>query len=285
MRRAGLVFLCCCGPPLRPPEVVDAAPPLDAGVPDAAPRCDPVAPFGAPRQVIWWDSQRIHSLSRDELTAYAGTVDEPHDLYVATRAARDALFSAPQPLAVGSPQTSDEDPFIAPDGLSLLFTSDWGSLPTRRIFVARRDTTASAFSAPVLVSGIEAAHASDRSPYLAGGALWFESNRDGGGYRIYRAAPVGDGFADAMPQLPPGYTHPVVSADELTLFVTTAELDIAWAHRASRDEPFAEPLPLVDVNTAAAEAAVWISEDRCRLYFTSDGSGITHTHVIEREGS
>jgi Tol biopolymer transport system component len=160
------------------------------------------------------------------------------DIWVGSRSStsvawKSTLFSAPAVL-----NTSDDewDPQLSPDGLRIYFTAYpfAGGAGKRDIVVASRADSTAAFSAPVLVGGVNGT-SNDHNQALTADELVivFVSDRTGG---------KGSG-------------------------------DLYVATRASRADSFSTPKAIPVVNTAANECEVFVSGDGCELFFGSDRSG------------
>ncbi len=72
---------------------------------------------------------------------------------------------------------------------------------------------------------------------------------------------------------------PTVTADGLTI-VYSATLDkpndLYYATRATTSEPFGQPIPLADANSAEYEGHAHIRADGCELFFLSDRNGVVY---------
>lgn len=81
--------------------------------------------------------------------------------------------------------------------------------------------------------------------------------------------------------------NPVLTEDELTMFVstTTANDPIAHVQFATRTSPtdaFGPLTPLHELDSAEGEYPSWISPDRCRLYLTRTVGGQSDLYVASR---
>lgn len=134
------------------------------------------------------------------------------------------------------------------------------------------------------------------------GAYYFLGPDDGGadaGYRmlvghhpISDAAPYAATFDGIEPLVVPHdpatiVDNPVVTSDELTIFVSTRSAadpvqHIAFATRATTSDPFGPLTQLHELDSAEGEYPSWISVDRCRLYMTRKVGGQWDLYVASR---
>jgi hypothetical protein len=135
----------------------------------------------------------------------------------------------------------------------------------------------------------------DGCPYLpaSGRALYFCSYRTGSD--LYRSARQGTGFAPPVAIIEANSLQyesmPVVSPDELVLYFSSTRVapgtlgknDIWMAVRASVDEPFGEPINILELSSEYDELPNWVSYDGCRLYFQrKDSAGVFSLYVSSR---
>ncbi len=285
----------------------------DAATADAvdAPPCSIDAPFGTPTALAALNTgydEAQATLTPDELTIYFGRgiyTTSFFSVYVATRSGRDAGFAA----AVAVPNVNDPDAAvqgatITGDGKTLYLDSY--ATGARHITVST--ATGGVFTVPVLVPELVAPEGEDGMPYVlpAGSVLYFSSfayYRGGGdgGFDIYRAQKDGTGDFGA-PTSVPGVNdpaahfdgYPVVTSDELTIYLGSArakggyDTDIYVASRPDTDFAFSSPTLVNELWTeAGTNYPMWLSPDRCRLYFASNrpydgGNGSVDLWVAER---
>lgn len=159
--------------------------------------------------------------------------------------------------------TGDEGyPAITPDGLRLFFQK--GRDTAARILVASRTTVDERFGpASELV-------ASGREPYtIAGDTVYFGNVQETVVRRIAKGA-----VEDVV--LGGAASSPVVSGDELTLFVAVRsgnDVDIAVARRAAANVPFGPLSPIPSLRSGAVDRPTWLSPSGCVLLFVSDRNG------------
>jgi hypothetical protein len=139
-------------------------------------------PFGAPAPIPTVNSAEQDwggALTDDRLELYFGSDRAGGlggtDLYLATRATRDAMFSPPRHLAELSTPGPDDNPFIEPDGLTLWFDSNG------QLFTATRTSRTAPWGTPMQVSAVNTAD-DEVAPALSpdGLSLYFSSDRPGG---------------------------------------------------------------------------------------------------------
>lgn len=283
-----LVMLACCGD-VPVPIGADATGSPDAPELDADLRaCDLNLPFGNLRPVpgIATSNGEINpSLSRDELNIYffsnrqsPGTAD--FDVYAATRPTRDAMFGPAGPLTAVNTTSDERGGSLSPDGRALFFHSS--RTGEYDLYVATRTNVVTSFGPPTSLTNLNTTAAFEQQPFVSGDGetLCFDRTPVGGSTSILCAIAGPTGFTNesALPELSPAATNsmrPVMSADGLTIFFSSdragglGSLDIWTATRPSLAAPFEQITNLVALNSDSFEFPDWISEDGCRIYFSS----------------
>lgn len=163
-------------------------------------------------------------------------------IYVATRVAPGAVFSAAAPVAGINGTDSDGTPFLTKDGLTLFFHSTRAGGPgDRDIWQATRSALGEAWSNVALVPVINSG-STDHLPFVSddGLVLLFSSNRSGG----------------------------------------SGASDLWEARRTSTSVPFGVPAPLEGINTSSDETSPQLSSNGLELYFSSDRPGGVGEHDI-----
>jgi hypothetical protein len=209
-------------------------------------------------------------------------------------------------------------PSLTSDGLLLFFESsrsitkegaDGGYVADRsRIWTSTRPNLLAEFSEPRIQTIFQvepgAGYAGEGSPYLHpnGKTLYFMSDVRGGhgALDIFVASLEEFGAASSITNIDAVNTDgreqmPVITIDEKTLYfahedkITT--LRVIWkSTRASPTGTFGAPEPVNELNTVYDQFPDWISDDECRMYFSSnrpspadDGGAPTfHLWVAER---
>jgi hypothetical protein len=64
-----------------------------------------------------------------------------------------------------------------------------------------------------------------------------------------------------------GYTHPVVTDDELNLWFSS-DAGVHFTSRKSRGDTFGTPKVVPELSTKLPARPTWISPDRCSMYLT-----------------
>lgn len=268
--------------------------------------CDLGKPFRPPVPVAGAinsnQAEKDPSLTADELTMYfarLGSVD--FDIYVATRASRDAGFGPPTPVPINS-QAFDGDPLVTADGGALYFSSvrpaAQGGMGGADIYLATRDGTGfGGFGPPTLVPGINSpANDGQIFPNLID--VFFASSRD-----LPAGAPPGDtdifhatflnGEATSVTRVTDlssvaAEAFPVLTADGSRIFFASGRgsnsptpLDI-WTAARTAPSKFAAATPVAELNSTSDDAPRWISSDGCRLYMQSTRSGNYDIYVASR---
>jgi hypothetical protein len=249
------------------------------------------------------DDERELRLTPDERTAifgrrpsYDSGPEFGDQLFVATRSAVGDAFFTP----IEQKYLEGFSPSLSANGLAAFWETLCGSYPVNALCMFERQGASDFFSWPnqwqQVVGGFDQKlgpiHGWDWGDgYVtadtAGYYVVAPTPADaGGGYRIVmsRRIPGADDAGDPnefhtltsvyVPPDPATFVdHPIVTADELTLYLaTTAPNDtvphIQTATRASIDEPFGPLTPLHELDSPGGEYPTWISVDQCRLYFT-----------------
>lgn len=135
-----------------------------------------------------------------------------------------------------------------------------------------------------------------RPPAVGGTIMPLSSKRQGKGVlsQIYFATRGADGTWSAPNQdhlaginsLDYLSADGFLSADGLSLYFAskrTGDSELYVARRASLDDDFGEPAPLVGVNTPSEERMPWLSADERTLYFASDRLGSYAVYIATRE--
>jgi serine/threonine protein kinase/Tol biopolymer transport system component len=200
-----------------------------------------------------------------------------------------AGFILGEPVNVGPPintQYDDSSPFISTDGLSLYFTSNReGGSGDYDIWMTTRTSTDHPWSEPVnLGSGINTPGIEWHPSITADGLeLYFDSDRPGGeGYWdlwVAKRESVDDNWGTPV-NLGPKINTPGaeessnISPDGLVLRWASdrpgghGDLDIWVTRRATRDDPWSEPVNLGSaINTENIECNAVISADSLVLFF------------------
>lgn len=172
----------------------ESAPSVTASNSDlfAVRRADRGSAFGDPVRLDSLNSPAVDanlSITRDDTTVVfqsnrKGSIGEM-DLWISTRAHRDAPFSTPRNLTELNTPYIEAGPSISADGLTIYFSSDRpGGQGEADIWVARRPTRSAPFGAAEPVVEINSA-GKDKAPEIScnGRRLYFRSKRPGSGQR------------------------------------------------------------------------------------------------------
>jgi len=268
---------------------------------DAAAQCDPLARFSAPMLVdgLATTNTAAGSLSSDELAIYTwsnGVASATTDIYVASRATITEGFGMLSLLTnVSSDSFSESEPWISPDGLTLVFTTNRDG--PDHLYAATRSSVLTDFGTFAALSGIQTLGANDSAASVTadGNELWFISDRSGGlgGYDIWRATKSGSAFANPAPVAEVSSVsleaYPVLSADKLTIYVSSTRpggmggFDIWRAHRSTAADGFGAEELVTELNTTGDDFVKWLSPDGCRLFIRSNRTGgVDHVFVALR---
>ena len=201
-------------------------------------------PWPTPKRVTELSTTYLETsmeVSPDGLTIYFSSNRPPAsniDVFVATRANRSSPWSEPTLVSALSSASNDYNAQPWSDTV-LYMTSD--RAPVRGgsdVFRATRGQPSSAWSAPVIVPGLDTSYYEGEAFADATGAIWFTGDAEGDD-DLWRAEPNGDGTfkpAQLVTEIgtPASENDPWLSPDGHTLYFTSnrnGSLDIFVAHR------------------------------------------------------
>jgi hypothetical protein len=283
---AGVIGIACSDDPV-PPKTQNGeggSSSGEAGTPDGKPPSNlpgcRAGTFGAAEAITTLNSEGVElslRLSDDELV---GVVTAGEDnLYVVKRTDVSDSFAAP--TAVGGVNVAGTDTthgMLSSDALTIFFDSDrMGGKGGRDVWSATRGDGGADFAAPKALTAINDT-ADDGHPYIAGGNLYFASNRGGSGAHIFLSKSLGTGAPEQVALASVEEKEddfPVVSADQLEIFFASSRggkgFKSIWvADRKSADVPFGAPRLVTELDSDGDDRPTWISTDGCRLYLVSD---------------
>lgn len=193
------------------------------------------------------------------------------------------------PVNMRSTQSEEEHPAPLADDRKVYWDEpiDAGVL---RIFSATRAMAGQKLESPTMEDIPAGGGTSVMQPWTVAGkdVLYFTVRTGSTTTNIWRAArnaTNGTWASDAQITGAFEKTHPVVSDDELVMFLARSETgtrDVFHATRASTSEPWSIPLPMPgNVNLDAKDdEPSWLSPDRCTLIFTSNRGGASRAYKI-----
>jgi hypothetical protein len=276
------------------PESGDA-PASEAGDASDAGLCDPTETFATPSLLPGLDTLYASNgrLSLDETEIFfqiygdGGVAAIVH----ATRPSAGSAFGAWTALASIDTAGNNWDAMLSADGVTLVFAS---TRSTEDIYSATRPSPSQDFGAPAPITAVDVTTVN--KPYVQGlnVALWYESFATGNG-DIY-VAPSFDGsynLGGVVPELSTAAEEdfPVVNAGATLIYFArsgladaggSANANIWFAQRATASDPWNPPSLVAELNTTADQNPTWLSPDLCRLYFSSDRSGVYELYVASR---
>ena len=209
-----------------------------------------------------------------------------NDIYVATRADRDAPFTKVENVGPAvNTEHWETGPTLTDDELELYYTSKRDG--SRDLYVARRNSVDEPFERVEKLPYPINSGGTDSGPYVSGDGLdlLFSSIREGNlGHRdLFHARRSSRSDAWGEPQwLGPvvntvsSDSSPAMSADKLTLFFHsrrrggTTNHDILVTQRASRDSPWQEPKYLSFNTSAYHEGTPSLTTDGREFYMRSN---------------
>lgn len=292
---------------VRRPETPPDADTADAGAADGdASSCDLNAPFENLRLVPGLEALAVSSarFSSDEQRVFysrlAGcTADSCVDLFVAVKSDAGVFEEQGGINRVNAPGISDYWPTLTGDERLIYFESSrsvekvGGSYvpDLARIWRGVKDTETGEFpernvEVPPLFT-VEAG--SEISPYVQpdGLTVYFSSTARGNGttnFDIYAAEIDRQNFGNPKSitnvsaiNTPRAELHPVVTRDNRTLYFaresgprTIRDIYVSKRKAGNALAMFEPDTPVAELNTEYEDFPSWISDDECRIYFTSD---------------
>ncbi len=265
--------------------VISCRPVAQLSSPPAGESSDAITTLFAPGQISTGDFELNSTFTPDGRTVFY-TKRSPKAQYwvIVESHLVNGVWSSPT-VASFSGQYNDFDPFIAPDGSRLYYSSNRPvNGPKNDFDIWVVDRVGSGWSEPRHLPAPVNTPASEFYPSVSrNGSLYFSSDRAGGlgSLDIYRARPTGDNYVveSVGPPVnsPQSDGDPAISADDSTLFFAGAGRPGGFGERdiyVSKRQPSGEwstPRNLgADVNTPTVEFCPILSPDGRYLFLTSD---------------
>jgi hypothetical protein len=257
----------------------------------------PSGPFGAPKLIAELSSPGNDddpTLTEDLLEIYFASTRISNtagvaDVFRTVRASATDAWGIPAPVTELNTNNNDENPGIAPDGLTMWLSSDRdGDLD---IYVTTRASRGEPWSTPVRVPELSAP-GDDLGSEPARSLVRMTLYRDGP-RNLYEARRPSPSSAWSAPQqiAELNTANDDLSGffvDDLEIWFTSnrpggpGEHDLRRAIRSSLDEPFGAPVLIEGVNSPARDDDPWLSPDGRTLVFVSTRSGDEEIYVAER---
>jgi hypothetical protein len=223
---------------------------FDAGDVFVSRRASVDAPWGAPTLVAELSStsdDETPEVAADGLTIFLAS-NRPggvggFDVYIATRANREAGWSTPVLVSELNTPLTEAAAATTPDLLDAVFHADPAAGANLDIYEVTRTSIESPWSPRRALAELDTP-AVEATPFLMpdGLTIYFISDRPGG-------------------------------AGDLDMYVAT---------RPSRDAPFSPPVSVAELNTASAIQDPWLSGDGHHLVFVDDGAGSEDLYEADR---
>ena len=269
---------------LPPGTAIDDAPaPDDAAIDsttvlaDAPADADPsYVPWGTPTLLasleLATNGETDPSVTMNRLTAVLVS-DSPDDISECTRTALTDTFTCTLLAAVNS-TAEDKSPEISADGMTLYFTSDRAAAGSHEVYMSTK--TLSVWSTPTVVTQLSTA-SSDEDIAISPDGLTAVVNQDTSTNRMTihtRAStlvPFGAGVVHAELQITTDIAAPsITNGGAKIYFHAGATRDLYVAYR-QMNGTYTTPSPIVELNTAAREAAPFVSADDKYMIFDRAG--------------
>lgn len=299
MRRAALLAtLACaaCGRLNFDPLAGFDGPMRGDGGSDAAPTgCDQFAEFGSPVELTSLSGGSADvtlRLEADELSGVFWSVRTGNgEVYRATRPDLASAFTVARVIELGS-LSSEVDPAVSRDGSFVVFASDRpGGAGNFDLYESQ--AVGFGFQPPVRLASISTTAADSQPNFTRGDTVMYFAS-DGSGtstiYRSTRTSPAAYSAPELVTELVAAserHTDPTPSADDLALYFASSSsggsgADIYVATRTTTAEPFGLPKIVSTVSSTARDGPNWLSPDGCRLYLSSNRSGVAAIYVASR---
>jgi Tol biopolymer transport system component len=263
---------------------------------DGAIAVDALGPWGTPVPLTSINSPDVDvdpSLTADGLQLFfCSNRGGSLDVYVSMRAGIDDPWPAPTRVdEVSNLFAIEQDSVISADGLTLYFTRNGSIFQATRTSPSGTFGTATAIGGELETTGNNVV--SSVTPDQL--AMTLSSTRPGGqgASDIYLATRPDLGAAWSVEPVPGPINGPdtdsdsFLTADRLTLYFDTnrggemfANFKIYVATRASVSEPFGEPVPVSELDVAAAQGDLWLSADG-RYGLFAAGPSLTELDIYE----
>lgn len=248
----------------------------------------PAPRFGAPQRVGTLSSplaEEDPTFTVDLLElCFMSRRDGSADIWTSSRELATEQWGPPVLVAELSSPADDWAPAIAPDGLTIWFTTDRDG-GGGQIWLASRATRGMAWGSPHAVPELASSFV-DRGPAVdnAERTLYFASDRaGGGGFDIYFSTRPALNAPWEAPAPVPGINSaddeldPFVAAGGLLLFFSrtgpTEEGDIYWSARSSTTAPWSPVVPLNSINSSSYDSDPSVSLDLSYMMFSSKRTG------------
>lgn len=284
-------------------EGPDAGQPADAAAADAR-VCEPGAPFVSMGivPIAGMYSVEAARFNPTQTIAYLSLCMRSQpvtscDLYLSPYTPATNQFSAYAPLDVNSATSYDSYGTVTPDAKYLIFGSRRNTLLRTYISeaTAGRFLTASVLNVIPNVSFVNEPYLSTDGQTLHVAGAKIGGMTGGDIYRVRGGPPTFGGDSDLVAGVnsPGAESAPVVSDDELEMFFASdressgvpadAALDVFVAARPTTNLPFGVPVKLSALSTDdGTDWPVWLSPDRCDLYYINKVSGFATLRVAHR---
>jgi Tol biopolymer transport system component len=259
-------------------------------------------PFGTPAMVAGLrsvtDDVQDPSLGADELEIYFTSPTRGiNDIWRSQRASPADPWGASSLVAELSSPEVDEDPELAPDGLSIYLSSDrQGESSVMQVWLARRPGRDQPWGAPQRVLGLGASSA-DVAPSVdtSGLMMIFASLRGTPDFHLFSASRPDPSApweqVDELVEINSAWQDrdPAVFNQGRGLIFTSRRTgqgrtaDLFHVSRSDVSMPFvAAPEAITDLNTDTWEGDPWISANGQHLLFVSDRSGTSRIYEARR---
>lgn len=217
--------------------------------------------------------------SNRELVIFNSNRDGNPDLYVSTRDDPGAAWEPPAPIAELNTAENESTVALSDDGLALLLASNRIN-GDQDVFLSTRPLLTAMWSPPTPIDELNST-AGDFASYLSEDRLTviLHSDRAAGDFDLYIATRDSETEPFSTP-VPIAGVNAVGFDDNSGRLAAGGRVltfhsnrggnnDLYVATRATADDPFGEPVPIDDLNTAEREQDLWLSEDLCYAMFAA----------------
>jgi Tol biopolymer transport system component len=213
------------------------------------------------------------------------------DIWFATRADPAGPFGAPQMSVELSTVDGDQNPGLAPDGLTIWYATSPGA--SIDLFVSTRPDRGSPWSAPVPVTELNTGNDDQGPEPYSMTRMVFYATVPGMDRELFETTRSTEQTAWNPPVAIAELNTPYQDlspflAGELELYFTSdrpggnGQRGIYRANRPDVGSPFATPTLVDELDSADNDDDVWLSPDGRRIVFSSDRSGNVEIYQASR---
>ncbi|MFN0250328.1 MAG: TolB family protein [Kofleriaceae bacterium] len=211
------------------------------------------------------------------------------EIWTSRRADVTAVWGTPSLVTTVNSTSSDADPFVSDDGLSLWLVSDRNG--NFDMFVSVRASRQDPWGTPQVINNLNTVMVENSPSVIGSGLLMVLGSDRSGNYDLFTSsrASVGQPWGTPVPIAEvnsAGEDFGTVSATGLQLYVTSNRLgsmgrDIYQSTRSSLNAPFSTPVAVPELSSPGSDEVAWVSADERYIMITRRGGGDTYHRALE----